>query len=46
MSEEAENNNIFLTPAVMVRDKLISAGRGISEKEIEKAVEQGMKKQE
>ena len=43
MSAEGEKYRIFLTPAVMVEDRVISAGRGISEKGIEEAVVQARK---
>jgi hypothetical protein len=43
MSAEGEKYRIFLTPAVMIEDKVISAGRGISEKDIEKAVIRALK---
>jgi len=42
MSAEGEKYNIFLTPAIMVDDRVISSGKGISEKIIEKAVGQAM----
>ena len=38
MSTEGEKYGVFLTPTVMVGEKVVGAGRGISEKEIEKYV--------
>jgi hypothetical protein len=44
LSAEGEKYGVFLTPTVIVEDKVIGAGRGISEKEIEKYVRQLLEK--
>ena len=46
MSAEGEKYGVFLTPTVMVGEKVVGAGRGISEKEIEKYVRQILEKPE
>lgn len=44
LSAEGERYGVFLTPTVIVEEKVIGAGRGISEKEIEKYVRQLLEK--
>ncbi len=38
ISPEGKKYGVLLTPTVIVNDKVISAGRGISEKDIEKLI--------
>ena len=41
-SVEGDNYGIMLTPAMVINDKVISAGKLISEEEIEKAIKKEM----
>ncbi len=38
LSDEGEKYGIMLTPTVIVGSRVVAAGRGVSEKEIEKSV--------
>jgi hypothetical protein len=38
LSEEGKKQGIWLTPTIMVNEKVIAAGRGVSERDIEKFV--------
>jgi protein-disulfide isomerase len=38
LSAEGEKYGIVFTPTILVDDKVVAAGRGVSEKEIEKFV--------
>jgi protein-disulfide isomerase len=38
LSSEGEKYGIILTPTIIINDKVVAAGRGTSEKELEKMV--------
>jgi hypothetical protein len=38
LSEEGKKQGIWLTPTIMVNEKVVAAGRGVSERDIEKYV--------
>jgi hypothetical protein len=42
LSAEGEKYGIWLTPTIIVNEKVIVAGRGIAEKEIEKHVRKAL----
>jgi hypothetical protein len=42
LSPEGERYGILFTPTVMVNNKVIAAGRGVSEKDIEKYVKKAL----
>ena len=42
LSQEGERYGILFTPTIMVNNKVIAAGRGVSEKEIEKYVKKAL----
>ena len=42
ISDEGQKYNVFFTPAVVINDKIVSAGEVISESELEKAIKKEM----
>lgn len=38
LSSEGEKYNIILTPAIIINDRVVAAGRGIAEKDLERMV--------
>lgn len=43
MSEEGQKYNVFFTPTVVIEDKVFSAGKVISESDLEEAIQREMK---
>jgi thiol-disulfide isomerase/thioredoxin len=42
LSSEGEKYNIILTPAIIINDKVVAAGRGIAEKDLERMVKRSL----
>ncbi len=46
ISPEGEKYGVLLTPTVIVGDKVVAAGRGISEKDLEKIIRKALEEKE
>ncbi len=42
ISPEGKKYGILLTPTVVINDKVVAAGRGLSEKDLEKAIQKAI----